>query len=177
MVLVYQAEAVILAKILLPMVRAKQQTLMDLERLFAQHPDREIFASLSGVGPFLAPALLAKFGDDRGRFPTAAGVQALAGTCPVTDQSGKRRVIKVRPACDWDFRWMVQQWAFNSLRQSVWANAYWQQVRPRCGSDNHASRCLGNRWLAIAWKVWQTGQTYDEPYHLQQRALRSQPRA
>jgi len=43
-------------------------------------------------------------------------------------------------------------------------------------SDHHAYRCLGNRWLAIAWKLWQTGQTYDETYHLQQRALRSRPK-
>ena len=175
-VLVYQDEAVILAGVLLQIVRAKQQTLADLEVLFEQHPDREIFASLPGLGSFLAPALLAKFGDDRSRFPTAASVQALAGTCPVTDQSGKRRSIKFRKACDREFRYIVQQWAFNSLNKSVWANAYWERVRPRCGSDNHAYRCLGNRWLAIAWKLWQTGQTYDEAYHLQQRALRSRPR-
>ena len=63
-----------------------------------------------------------------------------------------------------------QQWARHSLAESVWANAYWQQTRPRCASDNHAYRCLGNRWLAIAWKLWQTGQAYDQDYHLQQRA-------
>jgi hypothetical protein len=176
-VLVYQEEAIILARGLLQIVQAKQQTLSELEALFGQHPDREIFASLPGLGSFLAPALLAKFGDDRGRFPTAASVQALAGTCPVTDQSGKRRLVKFRKACDRDFRWIVQQWAFNSLNTSVWANAYWQRVRSQSGSNNHAYRCLGNRWLAIAWKLWQTGQTYDEAYHLQQRALRSRPRA
>jgi transposase len=48
--------------------------------------------SLPGAGELLAPSLLAKFGDDRARFPTAGSVQALAGTCPVTDQSGKKRV-------------------------------------------------------------------------------------
>lgn len=62
----------------------------------------------------LAPALLAKFGDDRARFPTPASVQALAGTCPVTDQSGKRKVIKFRRACDREFRWIVQQRAWRS---------------------------------------------------------------
>ena len=30
------------------------------------------------------------------------------------------------------------------------------------------------RWLAIAWKIWQTQQPYDEAYHLRQRARRSQ---
>jgi transposase len=173
---VYQAEARRLAQILLQLVQTKKQALAELSALFAQHPDRAVFANLPGAGPLLAPALLAKFGDDRARFPTPTSVQALAGTCPVTDQSGKRKVIKFRRACDREFRWIVQQWALCSLKNSVWANAYWQQVRPRCDSDSHACRCLANRWLAIAWKLWQTGQAYDEAYHLKQRALRSKPR-
>jgi hypothetical protein len=32
---------------------------------------------------------------------------------------------------------------------------------------------LGNRWLAIAWKLWQTRQEYDQTYHLQQRTQRA----
>ena len=41
----------------------------------------------------------------------------------------------------------------------------------------HAYRCLANRWLAIAWKLWQARVPYDEDYHLQQRAAHSKPRA
>lgn len=175
-VLAYQAEASYLAGQLRHLIRTKNQGLNRLTDLFEQHPDQAIFASLPGAGQWGAPALLSKFGDDRARFPRPASVQALAGTCPVTDQSSKRRVVKFRHACDRQFRHIVQQWARHSLRESVWANAYWHQVRPRCQSDNHALRCLGNRWLAVAWKLWQTGQTYDQEYHLRQRALRAQPR-
>jgi hypothetical protein len=46
-----------------------------------------------GVGDFLAPTLLAKFGDDRERFPHPGSLPSLAGTCPVTEQSGKSRRI------------------------------------------------------------------------------------
>jgi transposase len=173
---VYQDETPLLASLLLPVVQAKNQALKELNHLFSQHPDQFIFASLPGTGPFLAPALLVKFGDDRQRFPTPAGLQALAGTCPVTVQSGKRKLIKFRRACDHQFRQITTQWARHSLTSSVWANAYWQQIRPRCHSDSHAYRCLANRWLAIAWKLWQTRQAYDQTYHLQQRALRSKPR-
>ena len=175
-VLLYQQEAPFLARTLLQLLQAKNSLLTELQNHFERHPDQAIFASLPGAGRFLAPALLSKFGDDRDRFPSPAGVQALAGTCPVTDQSGKRKLIKFRRACDHDFRWIAQQWAIRSLRHSVWANAYWHQVRPRCGSDTHAYRCLANRWLAVAWKLWQTRQTYDETYHLQQRAQRSKSR-
>lgn len=176
-ILIYQDEAVLLARTLLVLLQAKKRLLAELEALFERHPDRAIFASLPGAGRFLAPALLTKFGDDRKRFPTAASVQALAGTCPVTEQSGKRRLVKFRRGCDHEFRWIAQQWAIRSLSQSVWANAYWHQIRPHCASDTHAYRCLANRWLAIAWKLWQTHQTYDETYHLQQRAQRSKPRS
>ena len=175
-VLVYQDETPLLANSLLTTLQARKQAAGELDSLFKQHPDRAIFSSLPGTGKFLAPALLAKFGDDRDRFPNPASIQALAGTCPVTDQSGKRKIIKFRRGCDREFRHIVQQWSRHSLTRSVWANAYWQQTRPQCDSDNHAYRCLGNRWLAIAWKLWQTHQTYDETYHLQQRAIRSKLR-
>jgi transposase len=173
---VYQDEVPLLAGFLLRTIQAKKRTLGQLTSLFEQHPDQFIFVSLPGAGQLLAPALLTKFGDDRQRFPTAAAVQALAGTCPVTDASGKRRTIKFRRGCDHAFRHIVQQWARQSLTKSVWANAYWQQVRPNCRSDQHAYRCLANRWLAIAWKLWQSRQPYDETYHLQQRRLRCKPR-
>jgi transposase len=172
---VYQAEVPLLARMLLQTHQARRQSLKELTALFEQHPDQFVFASLPGAGEFLAPALLTKFGDHRQRFPSAAGLQALAGTCPITDKSGKHKAIKFRVACDQQFRHFVRQWAYHSLAKSVWANAYWQQVRPRCHCDSHAYRCLGNRWLAIAWHLWQTRQAYDETYHLQQRALRSKP--
>jgi transposase len=172
-VLVYQHEATVLAGLLREMLEAKAQALRQLQKLFGQHPDYPIFSSLPAAGKLLGPALLAKFGDHRQRFPTPSVVQALAGTCPVTDESGKRRIIRFRRACDRDFRRIAQQWARASLKQSVWANGYWSQVRPRCASDSHAYRCLANRWLAILWTLWQKRQPYDEAYHLRQRALRS----
>jgi transposase len=172
----FQAEAVQLAQLLLPVVQTKQTQLHELTRLFQQHPDAAIFASLPGAGDFLAPGLLVKFGDDRQRFPDAASVQALAGTCPVTDSSGKRHVVRFRKACDHEFRTLTQQWAKATLTVSPWAQAYWQDMRPHCRSNSAAYRRLANRWLAIVWKLWQTHQPYDEAYHLQQRVARSQPR-
>lgn len=159
-----------MASHLLTIVQAKTHSLQEMQDLFQRHPDYKIFVSLPGAGRFLAPALLSKFGDDRDRFRSSTSMQALAGTCPVTDQSGKHKAIKFRRACDHGFRQLVQQGVRCSLSESVWANAYWQQIRPLLASDNHAYRCLGNRLIAIAWKLWQTRQSYDQTYHLQQRA-------
>jgi hypothetical protein len=95
----------------------------------------------------------------------------------VTKSSGKRTIITFRYACDREFRQIAVQWARCSLGESVWANAYFESVRPHCRSLSHAYRCLANRWLAVAWKLWQTRVCYDEGYHLRQRAIRAAPRA
>jgi transposase len=175
-VLVYQDEVPLVADLLLALVQAKKTALKQLSTLFRQHPDHEVFSSLPGAGPFLAPALLSKFGDDRRRFPDRSSIQALAGTCPVTDASGKRKRVRFRYACDREFRTIVQQWARCSLRMSVWANGYYDRVRPHCSSESHAYRCLGNRWLAVAWALWQKREPYDEAYHLRHSALRRRPK-
>jgi len=176
-VLVYQGEAVQLASLLLQMTHTKVDALRELQILFRQHPDYQVFSSLPGAGELLGPALLAKFGDDRQRFPTPASVQALAGTCPVTDKSGKRKVIKFRQACDREWRSLSQAWAIALVNRarSPLAIAYFEQIRPRCHNRHHAYRCVANRWLAIAWKLWQSQQPYNEAFHFQQRAARSKP--
>jgi transposase len=175
-VLAYQDEAQLLAAMLNQLVRSKSRTKRELVTLFQQHPDRATFESLPGVGDYLSAALLVKFGEDRLRFPDAERLQTLAGTCPVTVQSGKSRWVRFRKACDKDFRQIAQQWARISVNQSVWAAEYYRQVRPRCESESHAYRCLANRWLAIAWKIWQDRTTYNETYHLQRHAQRVRPR-
>lgn len=110
-VMVFQDQAVRLANMLQEVM--KEIADAELEDLFSQHPDRSIFASLPGAGEWLAPALLSKFGDDRKRFPTAQSVQAQAGTCPVTKESNKRRIVVFRRSCDRQFRHIAQQWAIH----------------------------------------------------------------
>ncbi len=173
----YAAKAVLLSQQLLMLSQAKATQLKELGDLFDQHPDAELFRSFPGTGDFLAPALLAKCGDDRQRFPSPRGWQCLAGTCPLTEESVHRRRVKFRTACDHEFQAITQQWAMCSLSQSVWAATYWQQMRPHCDSSSAAYRCLANRWLAIAWRCWQDYRPYDETYHLQQRAQRQLPRS
>lgn len=177
-VLVYQNEAPRLARLLLETTRTKLSELSELQTLYRQHPNYAIFASLPGMGKLIGPGQLAKFGDDRQRFPHPSGVQALAGTCPVTYRSGKRRTVKFRHSCDKEWRYLCHEWAMALVHrtQAPIAVAYFEQIRPHCHSDRHAYRCVANRWMAIAWKLWYSGQTYDPAYHFEQRALRSKPR-
>jgi transposase len=162
----YQQEAIWLAHTVLDCLQAKTDNLARLTHLFDLHPDADIFRSLPGAGPFLAPALLVKFGEDRTRFPTATAVRTLAGTCPVTKQSGKHRSVHCRRACDREFRHIAQTFAHASLRHTNWTNAYYQSTLSRRPSRSWALRCLANRWLGIVWTLWRSSQRYDEAIHL-----------
>lgn len=172
---VYQSEAVLLVQLLRSVVQAKKSSQRSIKQLYLAHPDFPIFDSLPGLAFRLGPALLSKFGDDRHRFPSPNSLQALAGTCPVTQISGKRKSVRFRRACDHHFRHITQQWAAKSLHSSVWANTYFHQIRPRCHSHNHALRCLANRWLSIAWTLWQRREPYNEAFHLRQCQRRARP--
>lgn len=174
---VYAREAALLAQLMAQLVQAKTQLLKELGQYYEQHPDCGIYQSLPGAGAYLEPGLLAMLGDDRERFPTPATLQAVAGTCPVTKQSGKTRVVTFRYACDHEFRQIVQQWAKASIDKSPWAAGYYQLARPHCHSENEAYRKLANRWLDILWRLWRDRTPYDEQKHLSAHARRSQPKS
>lgn len=173
--LVYQPIAIQQAILLQQVLASRKAAQNQLKQCYDRHPDQFIYASLPGAGDFLEPALLSKLGDQRTRFPNPQSLQAVAGTCPVTDRSGKSRRILFRTACDHDFRFIAQQWARGSLKTSSWARLYYAQTYNRCGSKSHASRCLANRWLAILWRLWQDGVPYDETVHMQNRMARAKP--
>lgn len=171
----YVQEACCLASALHNSLQVEKQNLAQLNDVFHSHPDAAIFASLPGVGDWLAPALLTKVGEDRLRFPSPQALQALAGTCPVTRQSGKKRTVLFRRSCDHAFRHIVQQWARSAVKHSDWAHTYFQQQLDNSKRPNAAYRALANRLLAILWKLWQTQTLYDEAVHLRNRINRTQP--
>jgi transposase len=72
-----------------------------IQELFARHPDHDLFGSLPGAGPKIAPRLLSEIGDDRQRFNAEAqALQCFGGTAPVTKRSGKYCQVHQRWACD-----------------------------------------------------------------------------
>jgi len=176
LVTAYASEAVPLAQALLVSLQNEKQNLCLLQKLFLQHADAKIFAALPGAGEWLAPALLVKFGEDRKRFPKPEPLQSLAGTCPVTNQSGKKRSVHFRRSCDHAFRHIAQQWARCAISQSDWAASYFHELTDRGFTATHAYRCLANRLLAIAWRLWQDHLLFDESVLLQNRLQRRKPR-
>jgi len=147
----------------------------ELSRLLDEHPDAFIFRSLPNAGDVTAAWLLGEIGDCRDNFEAASAMQALAGTCPVTVQSNKRRQIKFRFGCCKSFRNAMQQFARLSargIRGSSWAKGYLSDQLARGHSVSRATRALANRWLAIIFRLWQDRVVYDEEIHLRNRAQR-----
>ena len=168
------SNAVTNAKSLLAVSLARQLRLLErqlqayrerIETIFQEHGDYRVFASLPGVGEKLGPRLLSEFSDDRDRFPSYEGVQCYAGTAPVSFQSGQIHKVRFRYACNKNLRAAVHLWADLSRKKCAWAQVYYQQKRLEGKSHACALRCLGQRWLKILWKMWQTKTPYDEQMH------------
>jgi len=136
-----------------------------IEERFGQHPDRDIFGSLPGIGSKIAPRLLGEIGTIRQRFSDAQALQAYAGTAPLTKQSGKSRHVLFRQACNKHLRVAVHFLADLSRAKCVWAAVYYDRKKDLGMSHQAALRCLGQRWLKILWKMWQTHAPYDEALH------------
>lgn len=168
------SQAVTNAKSMLAVSLAKQLQVLHrllcvyrdrIEQLFREHPDHDLFDSLPGVAEKLGPRLLSECGDDRGRFEDHEALQCYAGTAPISFQSGQIHRVKFRRACNKYLRTAVHQWADRSRFQCTWAQIYYEQKRREGKSHACATRCLGQRWLKILWKMWQTGEPYNEQIH------------
>ncbi len=136
-----------------------------ITELFKKHPDYALFGSLPGAGEKLAPRLLAELGDNRERFDSHEALQCHAGTAPVSYQSGQLKKVHFRRACHKVLRHTVHLWANLSRAKCPWAQAYYEKKRDEGQSHACALRCLGQRWLKILWKMWQTRERYDPELH------------
>lgn len=136
-----------------------------IARLFTEHPDHDLFGSLPGAGEKLAPRLLSEVGDNRQEYHSAQSLQCVAGTAPISFESGQVSRVKIRWHCNKHLRAAVHLWADLSRRSCTWAQTYYQAHRQKGQSHACALRCLGNRWLKILWKMWQTRALYAPDLH------------
>ena len=135
-----------------------------VERL-AAHADGHIFTSLPRSGQVRAAALLAEIGDCRQRFPDPTTLECLSGAAPSTRQSGKRKTVAFRFACDKKLRNAVMDFAGDSRHANPWAAHLYNQARARGHRHPHAVRILARAWLRVIWRCWQDGVAYDPTRH------------
>jgi transposase len=157
--------AVSLCKLLCTLGKQLALYRKQIEALFREHPDRDLFGSLPGAKKILAPRLLAAVGGDPDRYGSHEVLQSIAGTAPVSYQSGKLNKVHVRWACDKFMRYTVHLWADCFRRASAWGQAYYQQKRQEGMTHACALRCLGQRLLKILFRMIANKQSYDAELH------------
>ena len=138
--------------------------------LFEQHPDHQLFGSLPGAKTVLAPRLLAAVGADPARYGTQEVLQCLAGTAPVSYQSGRINKVHVRWSCDKFLRHTVHLWANCFRNSSAWGQTYYQKKRQQGMSHACALRCLGQRLLKIVFRIISDKKPYDVEFHARNQA-------
>lgn len=168
------SDAIVLAKSQLAvsvakLLRTLQQQLdlyrEQINKLFKEHPDHDVFGSLPGAKEVLAPRLLAALGSDPERYGTHESLQCVVGTAPVSYESGQMHRVKVRRACDKFARHTVHLWANCFRLASAWGETYYEQKRAQGMSHACALRCLGQRLLKILFRMIQDKKPYDAELH------------
>lgn len=138
-----------------------------IKSFFASMPAAELVKGLPGAktGTIVA-TLWAELGDSKSRWETFRHLQAEAGVVPVTQATGKSRVVQFRFCCNKILRHAAYWLAFVSLNRSEWAKHYYREQRSKGHSHPQALRALGAKWLKIIFVMWRDHKPYDENYHL-----------
>ncbi len=136
-----------------------------IAQLFDAHPEAHLFRNLPGAGPALAPRLLAFFGTDRSRFEQAENVQSFAGIAPVTQSSGRSRVVYFRVACPKFERQTFHEFARLSIANCQWARNYVDYYTAKGKKFHTIIRALAYKWIRILFRCWKNNTPYkDEKY-------------
>jgi transposase len=146
-----------------------------IEQLWSDHPDCEIFNSFPGAGPVMAPRLSAAFGSDPTRFEHASEMQKLSGIAPVVERSGKQSWTHARWRCPKFLRQTFHEFAAASLPFSPWALAVYREQRDRGAGHHAAVRALAFRWIRILFRCWKDRVPYNEGNHLENLRRRNSP--
>jgi transposase len=157
--------AVSLCKLLCTLRQQLKLYRKQIEALFRDHPDHDLFGSLPGAKDVLAPRLLGAVGSDPDRYGSHQALQCIAGTAPVSYQSGKLNKVRVRWSCDTFMRHTVHLWANSFRKASTWGQAYYLKKRDQGMSHACALRCLGQRLLKILFRMLKDKTCYDAELH------------
>jgi len=134
-----------------------------------EHSDVAILRSLPGVGTRVAARMLAEAVQplvDRAYHTLRAQV----GVAPVTKQSGRRRTVSMRYACNQRLRHAAYHWARVGVQKDAATRAYYAALRSRGHSYARALRSVADRLLRILCALLKHRVLFD-PAYAQRAAL------
>jgi transposase len=137
-----------------------------IAELYAEHPDREVFDSFPGAGKVLAPRLAIAWGMDRSRYELADELLRFSGIAPVTEASGNSKWIHRSFGRPKFLHQTFFEYAKQSINESGWAKAFYDQRKRMGHHRNHILRTLAFKWIRIMYRCWKDQTPYDETRYL-----------
>jgi transposase len=125
-----------------------------------EHRDVTVLRSLPGVGRLVAATVLAE-----ATRPLAARdyqtLRAQAGAAPITRQSGTKKVVVMRAACNQRLRYALYHWARVSVQVDARCRAHYDRLRQRGHDHARALRGVVDRLLAVLIAMLNSRTLYD----------------
>jgi len=126
-----------------------------------QQRDVALLLSLPGIGRVVAATLLAEASQPLADRDYHA-LRAYAGCAPVTRQSGKKRAVVMRQACNGRMRHALYHWARVNTQLDPRSRDQYQRLRAAGHSHGRALRGVADRLLAMLVAILNTGVPYDK---------------
>lgn len=171
----------LLMRALLDQIEALGRSISTLEaqlfEAYGRHPDAFIFESLPASGRIHCARLLAAFGSQRERFPTAGSILTHSGIAPIVYTSGHRKEPRTirRKACPTFLKQSLHEWAAQSIPHSLWAQAYYRHQRSKGKAHHTAVRALAYKWIRIIHRMWLEKTRYNEAAYLETLRKKGSP--
>lgn len=134
-----------------------------------EHRDVGILLSLPGAGRFIAATMLAEAWRPLATRDYHA-LRSHAGAAPVTRQSGKRKLVTMRRACNRRLQNALFHWSLKAVRFDPRLRALYTAARARGHSNARALRTVGDRLLALLIALLRSGCRYDPALRLPRAA-------
>jgi transposase len=125
-----------------------------------QHRDVQVLSSLPGVGRIIAATMLVEAAQPLVNRDYHA-LRAYGGIAPVTRQSGKRRQVIMRYACNQRLWNALYHWARVSLQKDDRSRVHYHRLRQKGHSHGRALRGVADRLLAMLVSMLRSGTAYD----------------
>jgi transposase len=125
-----------------------------------EHADVAIVRSMPGIGTRVAARMLAEASQplvDRAYHV----LRAWMGVAPVTKQSGRRRMVVMRYACNHRLRDAAYHWARTGIQRDPASRVYYAALRARGHSHGRAMRTVADRLLRVLCVLLTRGQLFD----------------
>lgn len=155
-------QAIALLEAMNQTIQRAQQLEDEVQDLYKQHALWPTYTSFPGLNGVLGARILGEFGDDPSRYHRPNALQALAGTRPITQQSGGQLLVQRRMRYNRRLGNAVDLWMLPLRNCSPAAKAYYQKRRERGERHGTAVRNLANKYLAFLCACVRSESPYDE---------------